>query len=63
MSVLATNKGQSSNADRAGSMFHLKGIAHLLNICGPEAFQQQPLMNAFESARATLVINSIMCFQ
>ncbi|CAG9956964.1 unnamed protein product [Clonostachys rosea f. rosea IK726] len=53
----------SSNADRAGSMFHLKGIAHLLNICGPEAFQQQPLMNAFESARATLIIASLMSKQ
>ncbi|KAK7430698.1 hypothetical protein QQZ08_002742 [Neonectria magnoliae] len=37
-------------------MFHLKGIARLLYICGPEAFQQQPYLNAFEAARSTLLI-------
>lgn len=54
------NGEKASHADRTGAMFHLKGIARLLYICGPEAFQQQPYLNAFEAARATLVWDSLL---
>ncbi|KAL7626454.1 hypothetical protein AAE478_003226 [Parahypoxylon ruwenzoriense] len=45
--------------DRAAAIFHLKAIGKVLVLCGPEAFQRQPLRNAFEAARATLVIASL----
>ncbi len=50
----------SANTDRAGAVFHLKAIAGLLYMCGPESFQRQPLLNAFEACRATLVSLSRM---
>ncbi|KAI1410080.1 hypothetical protein F5Y13DRAFT_76739 [Hypoxylon sp. FL1857] len=46
-------------ADRTAAFFHLKAIAKVLMLCGPEAFQQQPLRNAFEAARATLLVPSL----
>ncbi|KAI1803043.1 hypothetical protein F4811DRAFT_562729 [Daldinia bambusicola] len=45
--------------DRTGAVFHLKAIEKVLILCGPGAFQQQPLRNAFEAARATLLIASL----
>ncbi|KAH6961972.1 hypothetical protein BKA56DRAFT_598155 [Ilyonectria sp. MPI-CAGE-AT-0026] len=50
----------ASHADRTGAMFHLKGIARVLYLCGPEAFQHQPYLNAFEAARATLLIAGLV---
>ncbi|KAI1375817.1 hypothetical protein F4677DRAFT_101693 [Hypoxylon crocopeplum] len=46
-------------ADRTAAVFHLKAIGKVLVLCGPEAFQHQPLRNAFEAARATLLIASL----
>ncbi|KAI1781304.1 hypothetical protein F4818DRAFT_34655 [Hypoxylon cercidicola] len=46
-------------ADRTAAAFHLRAIGKVLMLCGPEAFQLQPLRNAFEAARATLLIASL----
>ncbi|KAI6087395.1 hypothetical protein F4821DRAFT_107466 [Hypoxylon rubiginosum] len=46
-------------ADRTAAVFHLKAIRKVLTLCGPEAFQLQPLRNAFEAARATLLVASL----
>jgi hypothetical protein len=46
---------QSILADQEATTSHMHGLARLLHACGPEAFQRQPLLDAFESARATLV--------
>ncbi|OTB07266.1 hypothetical protein M426DRAFT_8993 [Hypoxylon sp. CI-4A] len=46
-------------ADRSGAFCHLKAIGKVLMLCGPEAFQQQPLRNAYEAARATLLVASL----
>lgn len=48
-------EAQSVQGDRIAAIFHLKAIGNILTLCGPEAFQRQPLRNAFEAARATLV--------
>lgn len=53
--VVCANWKKASQADRKGAIFHLGGLARLLQTCGPEAFQEQPLRNAFESARAIQV--------
>ncbi|KAI8962827.1 hypothetical protein F5Y11DRAFT_347182 [Daldinia sp. FL1419] len=45
--------------DRTAAVFHLKAIEKVLMLCGPSAFQQQPLRNAFEASRATLLIPSL----
>ncbi|KAI5456629.1 hypothetical protein BGZ63DRAFT_417610 [Mariannaea sp. PMI_226] len=50
----------ASNSDRTGAIFHLKGLSRLLYICGPEAFQRQPLLNAFEAARATVLVAGLV---
>jgi hypothetical protein len=47
---------QSLQADRPAALSHLRGIAKMLDVCGPEAFQRQPLTNAFDAARSTLVL-------
>ncbi|OTA80825.1 hypothetical protein M434DRAFT_37809 [Hypoxylon sp. CO27-5] len=46
-------------ADKTAAVFHLKAIGKVLMLCGPEAFQQQPLRNAFEAARSTLLVASL----
>ncbi|CAM1510073.1 Fc.00g004080.m01.CDS01 [Cosmosporella sp. VM-42] len=58
--ILVLMMHAASHTDRTGAMFHLKGIARLLYICGPEAFQKQPYLNAFEAARATLLIAGLV---
>ncbi|KAH7121724.1 hypothetical protein B0J13DRAFT_599332 [Dactylonectria estremocensis] len=58
--ILVLMMQAASQADRIGAMFHLKGIARLVHISGPEAFQQQPYLNAFEAARATLLIAGLV---
>lgn len=50
-------------SDRTAAVFHLKAIGKVLMLCGPEAFQQQPLRNAFEAARATLLVASLFSRQ
>ncbi|KAG4259115.1 hypothetical protein FPRO03_13050 [Fusarium proliferatum] len=49
----------ASYADQTGAVFHLRGLARLLHLCGPEAFQEQPFLNAFEATRATLLVASL----
>ncbi|KAI5926465.1 hypothetical protein F4810DRAFT_725122 [Camillea tinctor] len=49
----------SIQKDRTAAVFHLKAVAKILRLCGPEEFQQQPLRNAFEAARCTLLIASL----
>ncbi|KAI0882077.1 uncharacterized protein GGS22DRAFT_54296 [Annulohypoxylon maeteangense] len=46
-------------ADRVAAVFHLRAIGNVLMMCGPRAFQQQPLRNAFEAARSTLLVASL----
>ncbi|KAI2465540.1 hypothetical protein F4781DRAFT_21297 [Annulohypoxylon bovei var. microspora] len=46
-------------ADRIAAVFHLRAIGKVLMLCGPRAFQQQPLRNAFEAARSTLLVASL----
>lgn len=46
---------KGAQTDKTGAVFHLRGIARLLLVCGPEAFQEQPLLSAFEGARAIQV--------
>ncbi|EWY83117.1 hypothetical protein FOYG_12969 [Fusarium oxysporum NRRL 32931] len=49
----------ASYADQTGAVFHLRGLARLLHLCGPEVFQAQPFLNAFEATRATLLVASL----
>jgi hypothetical protein len=53
---VATDNSQGAHADRAGAISHMKGTARLLHMCGPESFQRQPLLNAFEATRSTLLV-------
>ncbi|KAI0901671.1 hypothetical protein F4806DRAFT_8674 [Annulohypoxylon nitens] len=46
-------------ADRTAAIYHLRAIGKVLMMCGPRAFQRQPLRNAFEAARATLLVASL----
>ncbi|EPE06633.1 transposase tc1-like protein [Ophiostoma piceae UAMH 11346] len=50
----------NQESDRESTTAHAKGIARLLHVCGPEAFQEQPLLDAFESARSSLIIGSLI---
>ncbi|KAI1213550.1 uncharacterized protein F4807DRAFT_270142 [Annulohypoxylon truncatum] len=45
--------------DRTAAFSHLKAIGKVLALCGPKAFQRQPLRNAFEAARSTLLAASL----
>ncbi|OCL03880.1 hypothetical protein AOQ84DRAFT_442428 [Glonium stellatum] len=53
----------TSQADQEGSISHVKGLAMLLHVCGPERFQREPLRGAFESCRATLVTAGLVARQ
>ncbi|KAK7988164.1 hypothetical protein PG989_008479 [Apiospora arundinis] len=53
----------SMQADRAAAVFHLKGIARIMALCGPQAFQVQPYRNAFNAGRATLLVASLFSKQ
>ncbi|KAI1370693.1 hypothetical protein F4677DRAFT_465005 [Hypoxylon crocopeplum] len=46
--------------DRAAALFHLKGVSRIIDLCGPTVFQRQPLLNALEAARATMVVASLV---
>ncbi|KAJ9137097.1 transcriptional regulatory protein moc3 [Pleurostoma richardsiae] len=58
--VLVMMMHASILADQGATASHMHGLARLLHACGPEAFQRQPLLDAFESARATLIIESLI---
>ncbi|KAI0468483.1 hypothetical protein F4859DRAFT_205268 [Xylaria cf. heliscus] len=48
--------------NRSAAMFHLQAMTQILSACGPEMFQHQPFRDAFEAARATMVVASlVMC--
>ncbi|KAK7751802.1 hypothetical protein SLS62_006288 [Diatrype stigma] len=49
--------------DRAAAFSHLGAVDRLLRTSGPELFQQQSLRSAFEAARSTLLITSLMAKQ
>ncbi|KAI0602954.1 hypothetical protein F4775DRAFT_5501 [Biscogniauxia sp. FL1348] len=49
----------SIQRDKIAAVFHLKAVAKVLLLCGPEEFQRQPLRNAFEAARCTLLTASL----
>lgn len=51
---------KGSQADRAASVFHMRGIARILHIYGPQAFQEQPLLNAFEAARSFMIVGALV---
>ncbi|MCJ1379168.1 hypothetical protein MMC17_002268 [Xylographa soralifera] len=53
----------SSQADRHGSISHVKGLVQLLYVCGPQRFQREPLRHAFESCRSTLVTMGLIARQ
>ncbi|KAH8160211.1 hypothetical protein CIB48_g8049 [Xylaria polymorpha] len=46
--------------DRSAAMFHLQAMTRILSACGPRMFQHQPLRDAFEAARATMVVASLV---
>ncbi|KAF2462353.1 hypothetical protein BDY21DRAFT_418252 [Lineolata rhizophorae] len=46
--------------DRDGSAYHVRGLFTLLSVCGPEAFQEQPLRSAFESCRSALIVSGLL---
>jgi hypothetical protein len=48
-------RSQSSIPDPQAAAFHVQGLLKLIQICGPERFAVDPLRQAFESCRATLV--------
>ncbi|KAH7028260.1 hypothetical protein B0J12DRAFT_704691 [Macrophomina phaseolina] len=39
---------------------HHKGLAQLILLCGPERFQHQPLLNAFEATRDLLILKALL---
>jgi len=45
----------SSTLDRQASAFHVQGLLKLIRFCGPRRFTTDPLRQAFESCRATLI--------
>ncbi|ORX93374.1 hypothetical protein BCR34DRAFT_608573 [Clohesyomyces aquaticus] len=49
--------------DRTGCAFHLRGMAKLLHVSGPESYQEQPLLDAFEAARAIMLVPALMSRQ
>ncbi|RFU27315.1 hypothetical protein B7463_g9035, partial [Scytalidium lignicola] len=58
--ILVLMMHASTLTDRMAATFHLQGVTKIINLCGPEAFQRQPLLNALEAARATLVVASLV---
>ncbi|ROW04847.1 hypothetical protein VMCG_04729 [Cytospora schulzeri] len=44
--------------DRDLRLIHNIGVAQILKHCGPEAFQEEPLLTAFRSCRALLICQS-----
>ena len=60
---LQADPSQGSQADRIGAVFHIRGLARLLHFCGPQAFKEQPLLNAFEAARAIMTVGALISKQ
>ncbi|KIW70817.1 hypothetical protein PV04_03056 [Phialophora macrospora] len=50
----------SSTPDPQAAAFHIQGLLSLIQICGPERFATEPLRQAFESCRATLITVSLI---
>ncbi|KAI0145500.1 hypothetical protein GGR57DRAFT_300129 [Xylariaceae sp. FL1272] len=47
-------------SNQAAAIFHLQALKQIFKICGPEPFQHQPLRDAYEAARATMVVASLV---
>ncbi|KAI0110409.1 hypothetical protein GGR51DRAFT_90790 [Nemania sp. FL0031] len=47
-------------SNQSATLFHLKAMSEILSACGPQMFLHQPLRDAFEAARATLVMGSML---
>ncbi|KAI1771605.1 hypothetical protein F4818DRAFT_196352 [Hypoxylon cercidicola] len=61
--ILVLMMHASTLTDRAAARFHLKGVAKIIEVCGPKAFQRQPLLDALEAARATIIVASLVVRQ
>ncbi|KAH8651438.1 hypothetical protein BX600DRAFT_418677 [Xylariales sp. PMI_506] len=46
--------------NQSAALFHLQGMMQIFSACGPQVFQNQPLRDAFEAARATMVVASLI---
>ncbi|KAJ8121369.1 hypothetical protein ONZ43_g2156 [Nemania bipapillata] len=46
--------------NQSATLFHLRAMSQILAACGPQMFLHQPLRDAFEAARATLVVGSLI---
>ncbi|KAH8819330.1 hypothetical protein F5884DRAFT_839408 [Xylogone sp. PMI_703] len=58
--VLVLMMHASTLTDRLAATFHLQGVTKIISLSGPEAFQHQPLLNALEAARTTIVVASLV---
>ncbi|XXH05839.1 hypothetical protein Hte_012277 [Hypoxylon texense] len=74
--ILALMMHASTLTDRAAARFQspiaspgaavdniatdLAGVANIIELCGPRAFQRQPLLDALEAARATMIVASLV---
>ncbi|KAI8635469.1 hypothetical protein F5Y19DRAFT_482686 [Xylariaceae sp. FL1651] len=54
--ILVLMMHASTLTDRAATSFHVQGLAKIIALCGPRFFQRQPLLNALEASKATLVV-------
>lgn len=46
--------------NQSAATFHLQAMTRILSTCGPQMFQHQPFRDAFEAARATMVVASLV---
>lgn len=46
--------------NQSAATFHLQAMTRILSACGPQMFQHQPFRDAFEAARATMVVASLV---
>ncbi|KAI1112672.1 hypothetical protein F5Y14DRAFT_442434 [Nemania sp. NC0429] len=56
--LLLMHTGTLTNESAA--TFHLQAMTRILSVCGPQMFQHQPFRDAFEAARATMVVASLV---
>ncbi|KAI1119774.1 hypothetical protein F5Y10DRAFT_283793 [Nemania abortiva] len=50
-------------SNQSATLFHLKAMSEIIAACGPQMFLHQPLRDAFEAARATLVMGSMLTYK
>lgn len=56
--LLLMHTGTLTN--QSAATFHLQAMTRILSTCGPQMFQHQPFRDAFEAARATMVVASLV---